>query len=338
MVNAFGYYASAKGMVLVPDLSGLSSSAAISALESSGLDYFLGTDVNTSNQALDNLVAQQDPVSNTLVDYGTVVSFSLYNFVATPPFFPFFPTPAVYLTATATGETSVALSWSIANFSQGSWRISRDGFETEGVVNSTTQTSTTNSGLTCGTGYSYTITIFSGPDGTGESISDTATVTTNSCSAPTLTVSASASGPSVLVSWNQIAGAASYVANTSYNAESPQTLNGIANTSTTFEALSGIAYTYTVTAYSGADATGTQLATGSTTFTLGAPTPPFFPPSFPFFPPTFAPTPVGDPILGPCQQVFSGACLANGGGFQTVTQNYSDGSQQVTTQCCVYIQ
>jgi beta-lactam-binding protein with PASTA domain len=91
MVNAFGYYASAKGMVLVPNLSELSSAAAISLLESSGLGYLIGSDVNTTNQALDNLVASQTPSSNTLVDYGSVVSFSLYNFVPVPPFFPSFP-------------------------------------------------------------------------------------------------------------------------------------------------------------------------------------------------------------------------------------------------------
>jgi hypothetical protein len=101
MVNAFGYYASAKGMVLVPNLSELSSAAAVSLLESSGLGYLIGADVNTTNQALDNLVASQTPSSNTLVDYGSVVSFSLYNFVPAPPyfppFFPFFPsfTPAL---------------------------------------------------------------------------------------------------------------------------------------------------------------------------------------------------------------------------------------------------
>jgi hypothetical protein len=95
MTNAFGYYASAKGMVLVPNLSELSSAAAISLLESSGLGYLIGADVNTTNQALDNLVASQTPSSNTLVDYGSVVSFSLYNFVPVPPFFPSFTPPAL---------------------------------------------------------------------------------------------------------------------------------------------------------------------------------------------------------------------------------------------------
>jgi hypothetical protein len=91
MVNAFGYYASAKGMVLVPDLSGLSSAAAIALLESNGLNYSLGSDVDTNNGALDNLVAEQSPVSNTLVDYDTVVQFRLYNLISVPPFFPSFP-------------------------------------------------------------------------------------------------------------------------------------------------------------------------------------------------------------------------------------------------------
>ena len=72
MINAFGYYASAKGMVLVPDLSGLSSSAAIAALTASGLEYSLGTDVDTSTSSLDNLVAEQSPVANTLVDLSLI--------------------------------------------------------------------------------------------------------------------------------------------------------------------------------------------------------------------------------------------------------------------------
>lgn len=349
MVNAFGYYASAKGMVLVPDLSELSSAAAISSLESAGLDYLLGDDVTTSNSALNNLVAEQDPAAATLVEYGTVVSFSLYNFVSTPPFFPpsfpffppFFPTPSVSLDVTSTGQTSVALSWTVSNLTQASIRINRDGV-TGSTVN-TTSTSTTDGGLTCGTSYSYEIIVYDGLNGTGTSTSATDSVTTDSCA---LTVSASVSGPAVLISWNQVVGAASYRATTSYSGESPQTLNGISNTSTTFDVVTGVEYTYTVTAYSGTGATGTVLATGSTTFTHpGESTPPFFPPffppSFPFFPPFFppffsAPTPVGDPVLGPCNADTSGTCPA--GGVQDSTQSYSDGSSITTSQCCTYFE
>lgn len=85
MINAFGYYASAKGMVLVPDLSGLSSSAAIASLSANGLDYVIGSDIDTGTSSLDNLVAEQSPTANTLVDYSTFVTFRLYNFVASPP-------------------------------------------------------------------------------------------------------------------------------------------------------------------------------------------------------------------------------------------------------------
>jgi PASTA domain len=183
MVNAFGYYASAKGMVLVPDLSGLSSAAAISLLESSGLNYSLGSDIDTNNSALDNLVAEQSPVSNTLVDYETVVQFRLYNLVVIPPFFPFFPSfpPSVALTATSTGQTTTQLSWTASNFTQASYQITRNGdILGGGPVNGTT-TSGTDSGLQCGVNYAYTITLYSGPDGTGSSISDSESVTTDAC-------------------------------------------------------------------------------------------------------------------------------------------------------------
>jgi|LauGreDrversion4_2_1035121.scaffolds.fasta_scaffold109640_2 hypothetical protein len=185
MVNAFGYYASAKGMVLVPDLSGLSSSAAIALLESSGLNYSLGSDVDTTNGSLDNLVAEQSPVSNTLVDYETVVQFRLYNLISVPPFFPSFP-PSVTLTATSTGETTTQLSWTVSDFTQASYQIVRNGDVLGGGPFNTTNTSATDNGLQCGTNYTYTITLYSGLNGTGSSISDSDSVTTNNCTTPTI--------------------------------------------------------------------------------------------------------------------------------------------------------
>ncbi len=181
MVNAFGYYASAKGMVLVPDLSGLSSAAAIALLESNGLNYSLGSDVDTNNGALDNLVAEQSPVSNTLVDYETVVQFRLYNLVVIPPFFPFFPSfpPSVALTLTSLGETSVRVEWTASNFTQTSFKVNRNG-SIIGPSNST-ETSFVDNGLDCGVNYAYTLTLYSGPDGTGSEVSDIESVTTDAC-------------------------------------------------------------------------------------------------------------------------------------------------------------
>jgi hypothetical protein len=189
MVNAFGYYASAKGMVLVPNLSELSSAAAISLLEASGLEYSLGTDVNTSTQSLDNLVAEQNPAANTLVDYSTVVSFRLYNYVpvsVAPSVSPGTVSPggtsSVSLSATANSQTSIGLSWTASNFTQASYQISRNGdIIGGGPVNGTT-TSGTDLGLQCGTNYSYTITLYSGLNGTGDSISDDSSATTFACS------------------------------------------------------------------------------------------------------------------------------------------------------------
>jgi hypothetical protein len=308
MVNAFGYYASAKGMVLVPDLSGLSSSAAIALLESSGLNYSLGSDVDTTNGSLDNLVAEQSPVSNTLVDYETVVQFRLYNLISVPPFFPSFP-PSVALTATSTGETTTQLSWTASNFTQASYKIVRNGDVLGGGPENGTNTSGTDTGLDCGSNYTYTITLYSGPNGTGSEVSDSDSVTTDSCTTPTI--------------WYGVdccSGGNTYVR------ESDSSLQAVLDSLET-QCLN-------------AGQTPGNPQTSQSDYPVVSCTPsqpPFFP-SFPFFPPTFTPTPVGDPILGPCNQVFSGGCLANGGGTQSVTQNYSDGSTVVTSQCCTYLE
>lgn len=96
MVNAFGYYASSKGMVSVPNLSGLTRTNAITAIQNAGLVYVDGGSTNTGNQSLDDTVASQLPNAGELVDYGTNVSFIYYDFVPVTPFFPpdfgpFFP-------------------------------------------------------------------------------------------------------------------------------------------------------------------------------------------------------------------------------------------------------
>jgi hypothetical protein len=311
MVNAFGYYASAKGMVLVPDLSGLSSAAAIALLESNGLNYSLGSDIDTNNGALDNLVAEQSPVSNTLVDYETVVQFRLYNLIVIPPFFPFFPSfpPSVALTATSTGETTTQLSWTASNFVQASYQIKRNGSVLGGGPINSTDTSGTDSGLQCGVNYTYEITIYSGLNGTGSEVSDSDSVTTDSCTTPTTWY-----GVDCCSGGNTYVSASNASLQVVLDSLETQCLNAGQTPGSPQTSQSG---------YPVVSCTPSQ--------------PPSFP-SFPFFPPSFPPTPVGDPILGPCNQVFSGVCLANGGGTQSVTQNYSDGSTVVTSQCCTYLE
>jgi hypothetical protein len=91
MVSAFGYYASSKGMVLVPNLSGLTRTAAIAAIQNANLTPVDGGIVETTNSGLDDFIASQNPASGTLVDYQTNVQYTYYDFTSPPPFFPFFP-------------------------------------------------------------------------------------------------------------------------------------------------------------------------------------------------------------------------------------------------------
>lgn len=83
MLN-FGLWAS-KGMVQVPDLSGLSTSAAIIAIQNAHLVAIDGGSTSTSNSGLNGQVASQLPNSGDLVDHETGVSYIYYSYVAPPP-------------------------------------------------------------------------------------------------------------------------------------------------------------------------------------------------------------------------------------------------------------
>lgn len=74
-----------KGMVRTPNLSGLSSSAAVSAIQAAGLIASSSGTVDTGDSGLNGKIASQSPSSNTLVDYESTVSYTTYNYVAPPP-------------------------------------------------------------------------------------------------------------------------------------------------------------------------------------------------------------------------------------------------------------
>jgi hypothetical protein len=86
MLGFVSRFGSAKGMVRVPNLSGLSavaasgqvSSPAIQALIDSGLRFSVSAAENTTVLADDKKVKSQFPAANTLVDYESEVSF-VYN-------------------------------------------------------------------------------------------------------------------------------------------------------------------------------------------------------------------------------------------------------------------
>lgn len=86
MLGIGGKFAGAKGMVAVPSLSGLSRSAAQTAITGAGLLFFEDpTPVDTTNSALDGKVTGQSFSPGTLVDYETIISYSYNRYVAPPP-------------------------------------------------------------------------------------------------------------------------------------------------------------------------------------------------------------------------------------------------------------
>ena len=86
MLGIGGKFVGAKGMVAVPNLSGLTRSAAQTAITNAGLNFLEGaTPVDTTNLSLDNKVAGQSLPTGTLVDYETTISYSYNRYVAPAP-------------------------------------------------------------------------------------------------------------------------------------------------------------------------------------------------------------------------------------------------------------
>lgn len=85
MLNA-GLFASSSSLVIVPDLSGLSSSEALSALSNAeltiGVVTTTGSGANSSNN---NKIASQAIVAGSLVERYSAISYSLYSYSAPPP-------------------------------------------------------------------------------------------------------------------------------------------------------------------------------------------------------------------------------------------------------------
>lgn len=90
MLGVGGRFASSKGMVKVPSLTGLSRAAAQSAIEAAGLVYGGFSDTVVADSGLDDKVANQNILANTLVDYETIISLTRYRYEA-PPVVPSYP-------------------------------------------------------------------------------------------------------------------------------------------------------------------------------------------------------------------------------------------------------
>ncbi len=86
-----GFWSSSKGMVLVPDIVGLSTTAAQAAITAAGLANSGNTTEGTSDSNLGDKIKTQDPASGTKVQYESNVSYVSYVYNAAPSFPPSFP-------------------------------------------------------------------------------------------------------------------------------------------------------------------------------------------------------------------------------------------------------
>lgn len=80
MLGIGGRFASAKGMVRMPDLSGLDRAAAIQAILNSGLKFGGDFSVGTTNASLNSRISNQSIQPNELVDYETVINLGVYAY------------------------------------------------------------------------------------------------------------------------------------------------------------------------------------------------------------------------------------------------------------------
>lgn len=86
MLGIGGRFVGAKGMVAVPNLSGLSRAQAQTAITNAGLVFFEESlPVDTTNQSLDGIVSGQSVAAGILIDYDSLVSYSYQRYVAPPP-------------------------------------------------------------------------------------------------------------------------------------------------------------------------------------------------------------------------------------------------------------
>ena len=84
MLGSFGFFAS-RGMTTVPNLSGLSRSAAEAAITAAGLTIGTSTSTGSSISSQDNIVSGQSVPSGQVVDYEATVNFGYYTYVAPSP-------------------------------------------------------------------------------------------------------------------------------------------------------------------------------------------------------------------------------------------------------------
>lgn len=97
MLGSITIYGGSKGMIAMPNLSGLTRAAAISAIESAGLVFLSSTNSTTSISSDDGKISSQSVTAGTLVDYESSISIGVWSYQAPAgPVITFVTDPTVY--------------------------------------------------------------------------------------------------------------------------------------------------------------------------------------------------------------------------------------------------
>lgn len=85
MIGPIARFGSSRGMVRIPNLSGLTRPQALDAIRNSGLKFSESSTLTTFNQSLGDRVSSQSVPANTLVDYDSEISFVYFSYVPYVP-------------------------------------------------------------------------------------------------------------------------------------------------------------------------------------------------------------------------------------------------------------
>lgn len=85
MLGPIARFGSSKGMVRMPNLSGLTRPQALIAIENAGLRFSESSTETTSSESLSDKIKTQSILANTLLEYDSSVSFVYYSYVPYVP-------------------------------------------------------------------------------------------------------------------------------------------------------------------------------------------------------------------------------------------------------------
>jgi hypothetical protein len=111
MLGFIGRFGSSKGMLRMPDLSGLTRPQALTALENVGLRFSGASTETTSNSSLSDKIKTQSIPANTLLEYESEASFVYYSYV------PYVPT-VTYGGCGVYAEANIYSSYVCINYGQ----------------------------------------------------------------------------------------------------------------------------------------------------------------------------------------------------------------------------